>query len=81
MFLAGIKAASVSITRKRSIRRGVTFNTSNRIGRGVADGDQRRDFIGVDDVVRIMIRLLATPSVNGIFNVVTGVARSFSDLI
>jgi ADP-L-glycero-D-manno-heptose 6-epimerase len=48
---------------------------------GVADGGQRRDFIYVDDVVRIMIWLLATPSVNGIFNVGTGVARSFRDLI
>jgi prophage DNA circulation protein len=28
-----------------------------------------------------MIRLLATPSVNGIFNVVTGVARSIRDLM
>jgi ADP-L-glycero-D-manno-heptose 6-epimerase len=30
---------------------------------GIADGDQRRDFIYVDDVVRVMMWLLATPSV------------------
>ena len=29
---------------------------------GIADGDQRRDFIYVDDVVRVMMWLLATPS-------------------
>jgi ADP-L-glycero-D-manno-heptose 6-epimerase len=48
---------------------------------GIADGDQRRDFIYVDDVVRVMMWLLATPSVSGIFNVGTGNARSFKDLM
>lgn len=48
---------------------------------GIADGDQRRDFIYVDDAVRVMIWLLATPAVSGIFNVGTGHARSFRDLM
>lgn len=48
---------------------------------GIADGDQRRDFIYVDDVVRVVMWLLATPSVSGIFNVGTGRARSFKDLM
>ncbi|MGY4623053.1 ADP-glyceromanno-heptose 6-epimerase [Bradyrhizobium sp. USDA 4486] len=48
---------------------------------GIADGDQRRDFIYVDDVVRVVMWLLATPSVSGLFNVGTGKARSFKDLM
>ncbi|KJC56225.1 ADP-L-glycero-D-manno-heptose-6-epimerase [Bradyrhizobium sp. LTSPM299] len=48
---------------------------------GIADGDQRRDFIYVDDVVRVMMWLLATPQVSGLFNVGTGKARSFKDMI
>src|SRR6201994_399367 len=48
---------------------------------GIADGDQRRDFIYVDDAVRVVTWLLATPSVSGLFNVGTGTARSFKDLI
>ena len=48
---------------------------------GIADGDQRRDFIYVDDVVRVMMWLLAAPSVSGLFNVGTGTARSFKDLM
>jgi ADP-L-glycero-D-manno-heptose 6-epimerase len=48
---------------------------------GIADGDQRRDFIYVDDVVRVTMWLLSTPSVSGIFNVGTGNARSFRDLM
>jgi len=48
---------------------------------GIADGDQRRDFIYVEDVVRVVMWLLATPSVSGLFNVGTGKARSFRDLM
>ena len=47
---------------------------------GIADGDQRRDFIYVDDVVAVMQWLLAQPRVSGLFNVGTGEARSFLDL-
>jgi ADP-L-glycero-D-manno-heptose 6-epimerase len=59
--------------------RAVTLFKSHR--EGIADGDQRRDFIYVDDVVRVMMWLLATPQVSGLFNVGTGTARSFKDLI
>jgi ADP-L-glycero-D-manno-heptose 6-epimerase len=48
---------------------------------GIGDGDQRRDFIYVDDVVRVMMWLMASPDVSGIFNVGTGKARSFKDLM
>jgi ADP-L-glycero-D-manno-heptose 6-epimerase len=48
---------------------------------GIADGDQRRDFIYVDDAVRVMLWLLATPDVSGIFNVGTGKARSFREMM
>jgi ADP-L-glycero-D-manno-heptose 6-epimerase len=48
---------------------------------GIADGDQRRDFIYVDDAVAVVRWLMETPNVSGIFNVGTGQARSFRDLI
>ena len=48
---------------------------------GIADGDQRRDFIYVDDVVRVMMWLLATPKISGLFNVGTGTSRSFKDMM
>ena len=48
---------------------------------GIADGDQRRDFIYVDDAVGVLRWLLDTSSVNGIFNVGTGKAESFRDMI
>ena len=48
---------------------------------GIGDGEQRRDFIYVDDAVAVLRWLLDTSSVNGIFNVGTGKAESFRDLI
>lgn len=48
---------------------------------GIADGDQRRDFIYVDDAVNVLRWLLQTPAVKGIFNVGTGKAESFRDMI
>jgi ADP-L-glycero-D-manno-heptose 6-epimerase len=48
---------------------------------GIADGEQRRDFIYVDDVVAVLRWLLDQSNVNGIFNVGTGKAESFRDMI
>jgi ADP-L-glycero-D-manno-heptose 6-epimerase len=48
---------------------------------GIEDGDQRRDFIYVDDAVAVVRWLLDMPDVNGIFNAGTGQARSFRDMI
>jgi ADP-L-glycero-D-manno-heptose 6-epimerase len=48
---------------------------------GIEDGDQRRDFIYVDDAVAVVRWLLDTPKAKGIFNVGTGAARSFRDMI
>jgi ADP-L-glycero-D-manno-heptose 6-epimerase len=44
------------------------------------DGGQARDFIWVGDVVDAMLWLLDTPSVCGLFNLGTGIARSYLDL-
>ncbi len=47
---------------------------------GLPDGEQKRDFIWVGDVVDVMLWLLDTPSVNGLFNLGTGRARTYLDL-
>ncbi len=44
------------------------------------DGGQLRDFVYVNDVVDVMMWLLDTPTVSGLYNVGTGKARSFADL-
>jgi ADP-L-glycero-D-manno-heptose 6-epimerase len=77
------KGAMMSVLARRfdEIRAGRPVQLFKSHRDGIADGDQRRDFIYVDDVVRVMMWLLATPSVSGLFNVGTGNARSFRDLM
>lgn len=77
------KGAMMSVLARRfdDIRAGHVVQLFKSHKAGIADGDQRRDFIYVDDVVRVIMWLLATPSVSGLFNVGTGTARSFKDLI
>lgn len=48
---------------------------------GYADGGQLRDFVWVKDVVAVMLWLFDNPGVSGIFNVGSGQARSFRDLV
>ncbi|TAN08620.1 MAG: ADP-glyceromanno-heptose 6-epimerase [Rhodanobacteraceae bacterium] len=48
---------------------------------GIADGDQRRDFVYVEDCVDVVLWLLGHPTVNGLYNVGSGAARSFAELI
>jgi ADP-L-glycero-D-manno-heptose 6-epimerase len=47
---------------------------------GLEDGAQARDFIWVGDVVDVMLWLLDTPGVSGLFNLGTGQARTYRDL-
>jgi len=46
-----------------------------------ADGGQKRDFVYVADCVEVVLWLLDNPGVSGLFNLGTGQARSFDDLI
>jgi ADP-L-glycero-D-manno-heptose 6-epimerase len=48
---------------------------------GIADGEQMRDFIYVDDAIAVLRWLIERPAVSGIFNIGTGRARSFRDLV
>ena len=47
---------------------------------GFADGEQRRDFIHVDDVVRVNLHFLEHRERSGIFNCGTGRAQTFNEL-
>ncbi len=47
----------------------------------IADGAQARDFVHVDDCVAAMLWLLDNPGVSGLFNLGTGTARTFLDLV
>jgi ADP-L-glycero-D-manno-heptose 6-epimerase len=64
------------------------FNQYRRDGRvrlfegsgGYADGEQRRDFVSVEDVVKLNLFFLERPDLAGIFNAGTGRAQSYNDV-
>ncbi len=47
---------------------------------GYGDGEQRRDFVSVEDCVRINLFFFDHPECSGIFNAGTGNAQSFNDV-
>lgn len=56
----------------------VTLFRSHR--QGIADGHQKRDFVFVEDVVKVLHFALERPVARGIYNLGTGEARTFLDL-
>jgi len=47
---------------------------------GYGDGEQRRDFVSIEDVVKVNFYFLDHPDRLGIFNCGTGTAQSFNDV-
>jgi ADP-L-glycero-D-manno-heptose 6-epimerase len=47
---------------------------------GYGDGEQRRDFVSIEDVVSANLFCMDHPNFKGIFNLGTGVSRSFNDI-
>lgn len=47
---------------------------------GIADGEQMRDFVYVGDCVKVVLWLLETYGVSGLFNIGTGRAESFNEM-
>ena len=47
---------------------------------GYANGEQRRDFVSIDDVVKVNLHFLDNQEVSGIFNLGTGRSQTFNDM-
>ncbi len=47
---------------------------------GYGNGEQLRDFVSVEDVVKVNLYFLQNPMVSGIYNCGTGAAQSFNDV-
>ena len=45
------------------------------------DGEQKRDFVYVKDCIKVLMWFLEKKNISGIFNVGTGQARTFNDLV
>ena len=62
------------------IGRGETITLFKSHRDGIADGDQRRDFVYVKDAVAAVLSFLRIGAPSGIVNIGTGQARSFREL-
>ena len=47
---------------------------------GYDDGEQRRDFIYIDDIVKVNLWFMENKKISGIFNLGTGKSRAFNDV-
>jgi ADP-L-glycero-D-manno-heptose 6-epimerase len=74
------KMASVVLHAFDQIRAGGSVKLFKSHRAGIADGDQKRDFIAVEDVIDVLHFARTRPIVRGIYNLGTGEARTFLDL-
>ena len=75
------RMASVLFHKFRQVMQGEAATLFRSDREGIADGQQMRDFVHVDDCAAVMLWLLENPQVSGLFNVGSGRARSFHDLV
>ena len=72
---------SVAAQRWPEVARGETVKLFRSHRDDVPHGGQQRDFVYVRDCVEVVLWLLANPQVSGIYNLGTGRARSFRELV
>ncbi len=75
------RMASVVFHKYRQVMAGDAATLFRSARPGIADGEQKRDFVHVDDCVAAMLWLLDNRQVSGLFNLGSGRARSFLDLV
>lgn len=71
---------SVAAKLHAQVMAGETVRLFKSYRAGIADGDQRRDFVYVKDCTRAILWLLDHPAASGLFNIGSGQARSFLDI-
>lgn len=76
------KAGMMSVIARNfeALRRGEPLRLFKSYRPDYTDGGQLRDFVYVDDCVAVILWLLESPRVSGLFNVGSGAARSWLDL-
>ena len=63
------------------IKKGYQTNLFKSYKKSYKDGEQKRDFIYVKDCISILLWFLENENLCGIFNIGTGVANTFNDLV
>jgi ADP-L-glycero-D-manno-heptose 6-epimerase len=74
------RMASVVLHAFQTIRESGEMKLFRSHREDVADGEQKRDFVFVDDIAEVMLFFMENQNNPGIYNVGTGKARSYLDL-
>jgi ADP-L-glycero-D-manno-heptose 6-epimerase len=74
------RMASVIFHAYGQIKQSGKMNLFRSHKQGIPDGGQKRDFIYVKDVVSVILYLYKNPPISGIYNLGTGISRTFLDL-
>ena len=74
------KMASVVLQGFDQIRKNGTLKLFKSHRDGIADGEQKRDFVYIEDVIKVLLFAFEKPIQRGIFNLGSGLGRSFKDL-
>jgi len=74
------KMASVVFHAYQQIKESGVLKLFKSYRKEIPDGEQKRDFVYVNDLVEMMILLMNDRKINGIFNAGSGHARSFNEL-
>ena len=62
------------------VRNGLPMKLFKSYRKDIMDGEQKRDFVYIKDTVEVMWYFFKNPKKTGIFNLGTGVARSWNDV-
>ncbi len=71
---------SIVLKIHQKVIKGMDVNLFKSHNKNYKNGEQLRDFIYVKDVVSIIEWFINNPKLNGLFNVGTGIPRSFNDI-
>ena len=74
------KMASVAFHAFHQIKETNQLKLFKSYRKQVADGEQKRDFVYVNDLVKMMILIMNDRKISGIYNAGSGNARSFNEL-
>ena len=71
---------SIVLKIHQKVIKGMDVNLFKSHNKNYKNGEQLRDFIYVKDVISIIEWFIDNPKLNGLFNVGTGIPRSFNDI-
>ncbi len=72
---------SIALKTFQQIKKNNSTKLFKSYNKNYNDGEQKRDFIYVKDCIKVLVWFMKHANISGIFNVGTGISRTFNDLV